>query len=79
MVVVDQAASRSVSKNLYLLVYEVLVAGFLRCFLRVLGGGGLVVVWPRAFTLTAATDALSDSLPVFVSLVLVVWKGGALD
>ena len=41
MVVVDQAASGSVSKNLYLPVYEVLVGGSLRCFFRVLGGGGL--------------------------------------
>ena len=53
MIVVDQAASRSVSKNLYLPVYEVLVGGSLRCFLRVLGGGVLAVVWPRAFPLSS--------------------------
>ncbi|KAG2282167.1 hypothetical protein Bca4012_050692 [Brassica carinata] len=32
---------------------NLLVAWFLRCFLIVLGGGGLAVVWPRTFTLNS--------------------------
>ncbi|KAG2281815.1 hypothetical protein Bca52824_053035 [Brassica carinata] len=32
---------------------NLLVTWFLRCFLVVLGGGGLAVVWPRAFTLNS--------------------------
>lgn len=52
MFVVVQAVSGSVSKVLYLPDYEDSVIGSLRCFLRVLGGGGLVVVWPRAFPLS---------------------------
>ncbi|KAF2576748.1 hypothetical protein F2Q70_00005865 [Brassica cretica] len=52
MVVVDQAISRSVSKIIYFPDYEGSVIGSLRCFLRVLGRGGLAVVWPRAFPLS---------------------------
>ncbi|KAF3588042.1 hypothetical protein F2Q69_00029747 [Brassica cretica] len=40
----DQAVSGSVSKILYSPDYEGSVTGSLRCFLRVLGGGGLAVV-----------------------------------
>ncbi|KAF3503737.1 hypothetical protein F2Q69_00044517 [Brassica cretica] len=40
----DQAISGSVSKILYLPDYEGSVIGSLRCFLRVLGRGGLAVV-----------------------------------
>ncbi|KAH0924047.1 hypothetical protein HID58_024065 [Brassica napus] len=53
MVVVDQAVYGSVSKCLNLPDYEGSVSGSLRCFLRVLGGGGLAVVWPRAFPLSS--------------------------
>ncbi|WZZ70059.1 hypothetical protein YC2023_081429 [Brassica napus] len=30
-------------------VYEVLVVGSLKWFLRVLGGSGLAAIWPRIF------------------------------
>ncbi|WZZ65880.1 hypothetical protein YC2023_077250 [Brassica napus] len=59
-VVVDQAASWSVSKNFYLPVYEGLVVGSLRCFLRVLGGGGLAVVWPRCLGISLFSSGLAD-------------------
>ncbi|KAF3569012.1 hypothetical protein DY000_02018515 [Brassica cretica] len=49
MVVVDQVVSGNVSKILCLSDYEGSATGSLWCFLRVLGGGGLAVVWPRPF------------------------------
>ena len=64
MVVVDQAASGNVRKNLYLPVYGVLVGGSLRYFFRVLGGGGLAEGIP--------TKQLPHMLYLIVSMYLLV-------
>ncbi|KAG5388848.1 hypothetical protein IGI04_030389, partial [Brassica rapa subsp. trilocularis] len=66
MVVVDQAVSGSVKKILYLPDYEGSVTGSLRCFLRVLGGGGLAVVWPRAFPLNTCHRDPFGQFPCYV-------------
>ena len=66
MVVVDQAVSGSVRKILSLPDYEGSVTGSLRCFLRVLGGGGLAVIGPRAFSLNTCHRDPFGQFPCYV-------------
>ena len=75
MVVVDQVVSGNVSKILCLSDYEGSATGSLWCFLRVLGGGGLAVVWPRPFPVSTCQRPFRT-----VSLLLLdlCWKFGRL-